>query len=57
VKLFPFFLEKNGSLEFARAKAVQLILDAWKDIDSLIIESYAKNKLKALVDFLIERKN
>jgi len=31
------------------------MVEAWKEIDSLIPKSLAKIKLKALVDFLIDR--
>jgi len=48
-------IQKNKSIEFAHAKAKKLMVEAWKEIDSLIPKSLAKIKLKALVDFLIDR--
>lgn len=48
-------LKRNGSIEFAKKKANQLITDAWAQVDPLLPNSPAKNKLKALVDYLIER--
>lgn len=49
-------MRSNNSIEFASKKAEELMVNAWRKIDSLIPDSIAKLKLKALVDFLISRK-
>lgn len=49
-------LEKNGSIEFARKKAGQLVEEAWKKLAPELKESRAKQMLKAFADYLIERK-
>eukprot|EP01117_Protostelium_nocturnum_P001148 TRINITY_DN1146_c0_g1_i1.p1 TRINITY_DN1146_c0_g1~~TRINITY_DN1146_c0_g1_i1.p1 ORF type:complete len:388 (-),score=127.85 TRINITY_DN1146_c0_g1_i1:48-1211(-) len=48
-------LESNGSMEFARNQAKEILKDAWNQVDSLLPHSRAKAKLKALTDFLIDR--
>jgi geranylgeranyl pyrophosphate synthase len=48
-------LKKNKSLEFATNKAEELVMSAWKELDSFLPSSTAKNSLKGLVDFLIKR--
>jgi geranylgeranyl pyrophosphate synthase len=49
-------LSKYGSIEYARNRANELVSNAWKEADSVLPESAAKQRLKALADFLIERK-
>jgi len=48
-------MRKNGSIEFARKTAKEIINSSWKEIDNLLLFSKTKMKLKALADFLIER--
>jgi geranylgeranyl pyrophosphate synthase len=48
-------MKRNGSIEFAKKKAEDLMLDAWNELDSFLEASAAKSKLKALVDYLIQR--
>ena len=47
-------MERYGSVEYAKRKAKQLVLDAWKDAEPLLKGS-AKQKLKDFAYFLIER--
>jgi len=48
-------LLKYGSVDYARQKAKELVLDAWKDMEPLLKDSNAKKKLKDFAYFLIER--
>ena len=48
-------LKRSGSLTFAQEKMRELITEAWNDLDPNLPVSSAKLKLKALVDYLIER--
>lgn len=48
-------LNKYGSVEYARSRARQLVADAWKDADSVLEESEAKEKLRGFANYLIER--
>jgi geranylgeranyl pyrophosphate synthase len=48
-------LRKYNSIEYARQKAKELVLDAWKQVDPLLKDSKAKKKLKDFAYFLIER--
>ncbi len=49
-------LKKNGSIEFARKKAKELVKEAWKKLEPELKKSQAKQLLKAFADYLIERK-
>jgi geranylgeranyl pyrophosphate synthase len=49
-------LNRRGSVDYARNKAKELVRQAWQEADPVLPDSDAKNKLKALADFLIERK-
>lgn len=49
-------LEKYDSVEYARKLAKKLVKDAWEEVDPLLEESEAKEKLKAFADFLVNRK-
>jgi len=49
-------MHKYDSVNYAKNKALQLISDAWKDVDEVLPDSKAKLKLKSLADFLINRK-
>ena len=48
-------LKKCASVDYARQRAKNLVLDAWKNIDPLLKDSSAKKKLKDFALFLIER--
>jgi len=49
-------LNKYGAISYAKDFARKIVNDAWKEAEGLLPESDAKKKLKAFVDFLIERK-
>ena len=42
-------------MKYAKEVARDLVSQAWKEVDPLLPDSDAKNKLKAFADFLIER--
>jgi len=48
-------LEKHHSISYAKIKAKKLVRNAWKKLDSCILESESKQKLKLFADFLINR--
>jgi len=48
-------IKKNGSIEYAKEKAQELVKHAWKEVEAVISDSPAKQKLKAFADFLVER--
>ncbi len=48
-------LKECGAVEYAKNFAKKLITETWAEIDELLPESEAKKKLKAFVDFLVER--
>jgi len=48
-------LAKKGSVDYARKKAAELVSGAWKEVEPTIPDSKAKQRLKALADFLIKR--
>jgi geranylgeranyl pyrophosphate synthase len=50
-----FLLKKYNSLDYAKQKARELVLKAWKESETYLKESNAKNKLKDFAYFLIER--
>ncbi len=47
---------KYGSIRYAKEFARNLVADSWKEIDSLLPSSDAKEKLRAFANYLIERK-
>ena len=47
---------KYDSIEQAKEKAESLVKEAWNDIEKILPESRAKEKLKAFTYYLIERK-
>lgn len=49
-------IEKHGSMEYARAKAKELVQKSWKGVDNVLPESHAKDVLRAFADYLITRK-
>lgn len=48
-------MERNKSVEYAQNKMRELMMEAWNELDSVLPASLAKSKLRALVDYLIER--
>lgn len=48
-------IRRYGSIEYAKKFARGMIKETWAEIDSLLKPSDAKEKLKAFVDFLVER--
>ncbi len=48
-------VKKYDSIDYAKEKARKLIAQAWRDVDTLLPSSKAKQKLKAFADFAIER--
>lgn len=49
-------LQKYHCIDYARKKADALISSAWKQLDSQLKPSPAKQKLKAFADYLVSRK-
>lgn len=49
-------LQKNGSLDYARKKAEQLMQTAWQQLDKELPPSEAKKTLQSFADYLINRK-
>ncbi|MBL7206008.1 MAG: polyprenyl synthetase family protein [Candidatus Aenigmarchaeota archaeon] len=48
-------LKKSGSVEYAKEKAKEIVKSAWLEVNDILEESDAKQKLKAFADFLVER--
>lgn len=48
-------MEKYDSVGYAKQKAKELVLDAWKGVEPILKDSPAKKKLKDFAYFLIER--
>ena len=49
-------VSKYGSIRYAKEFARNLVVNSWKEIDSLLPPSDAKEKLRAFANYLIERK-
>lgn len=49
-------IKKYGSVEYAQAKAKEIMGDAWQEAKKLLPESLAKKRLEEFVNFLITRK-
>ena len=49
-------ITKNGSIEYARAKAKELVEGSWKTVDTTLPPSRAKEILEAFAHYLINRK-
>jgi len=49
-------IKKYGSIEYAKEKARNMVKEAWDDIDKILPESDAKDKIKAFAYYLIDRK-
>lgn len=48
-------LKESGSIDYARKICVELVSKAWNELDKVLPDSPAKEKLKALANFLIFR--
>lgn len=48
-------LKKYNSIEYAKKKAKDIVLNAWREVEPLLKDSKAKKKLKGFAYFLIER--
>jgi len=49
-------IKKYGSIDKAKEKARIMVKEAWEEVDKLLPESEAKEKIKAFAYYLIERK-
>ncbi|MEM1564270.1 MAG: polyprenyl synthetase family protein [Candidatus Bathyarchaeia archaeon] len=49
-------MQKYGSIEYAKNFARRIVEESWKEVEKLLPESKAKEKLNAFARFLIERK-
>jgi geranylgeranyl diphosphate synthase type I len=49
-------MRKYGSIEYAKRFARKIVEESWKEVEKLLPESEAKEKLNAFAKFLIERK-
>jgi len=48
-------MEKYGAIEYAKIFAKELVQKSWSEVERLLPESGAKEKLKAFVTYLVER--
>jgi geranylgeranyl pyrophosphate synthase len=48
-------IKKYGGIEYAQAKAEELVKKAWKQIDSALKDSDAKDTLKSLAEYAVKR--
>lgn len=48
-------IKKSGAVEYAKEFARNMVRDAWEEVEPLIPENDAKEKLKAFADFMVER--
>ncbi len=48
-------LRKYKAIEYCKVRAKEIVKGSWKEVNSALKESEAKNKLKAFADYLIER--
>ncbi|MGQ9538114.1 MAG: polyprenyl synthetase family protein [Candidatus Bathycorpusculaceae bacterium] len=49
-------MQKYGSIDYAKNFAKKIVEESWKNVEKLLPESEAKEKLNAFARFLIERK-
>lgn len=49
-------MQKYGSIDYAKKFARKIVEESWKNVEKLLPESEAKEKLNAFARFLIERK-
>ncbi len=48
-------LKESGAIEYAKKTCIGLVSNAWSELDRVLPDSQAKQKLKALAEFLISR--
>ncbi len=48
-------LKKYGGVDYAKGVAKEMVRNTWKEVDSILKSSDAKEKLKKFVDYLVER--
>ncbi len=48
-------IKKYGSIEYAKNFASRLMRESWREVDNVLPPSEAKEKLKALTEYLIQR--
>jgi len=49
-------LKKYGAIEYAKKVAADMVKDSWNEADAVLLPSEAKEKLRKLANYLIERK-
>jgi len=49
-------IKKYGSIEYAKKIAAKMVKDSWNEADKILPPSEAKEKLRKLVEYMIERK-
>jgi geranylgeranyl pyrophosphate synthase len=49
-------IKKHGSIEYAKQFASKMVKESWSEVDKLLPESEAKERLKAFAYYLIDRK-
>lgn len=49
-------IEKNGSMNYARTRAKELMEQSWKEVEGALPETKAKEVMRAFAEFLINRK-
>ncbi len=49
-------MQKYGSIDYVKRFAANIVEESWKEVEELLPDSEAKEKLKAFAEFLIERK-
>jgi len=49
-------IKETGAIEFSRDTANKIVIESWKEIENELIDSNAKEYLKAFSEFLIKRK-
>ncbi|UCE28825.1 MAG: polyprenyl synthetase family protein [Candidatus Bathyarchaeota archaeon] len=49
-------IRKCGSINYARKYARNMMKRSWKEIDNILPQSYAKEKLESFTSYLVERK-
>jgi len=49
-------LKKCGSIEYAKEKAREIVRESWERVDKIFPQGKPKERLKELIEFLIERK-
>jgi len=47
--------KKYGSIEYAKKQAISLVRESWNEVEKILAPTSAKDTLKALVDYLINR--